>query len=493
LLEEFSARGKDEPFEMSKLLIRLGLRFAHPADEHAFVARFTQRDVWRTQAAMLLGALIYCAFGIWDWILDPLAWTTTLAIRFAVAGFVLLPLTGLLGRRSAQHWAETIHLVYCVVPGCVLSIIYLLLEPSFDQAAAGLIIVILFVSTLLPLRLTSLAIFCVVTWACFVLCEAFAVHERVGMRFVNNFEIGIAYTLSLYAVGAREYEARHRFRTNQALRREMDRSERMLADLRDAQAHLVQAEKLASLGQLVAGVAHEINTPLGLALTTSTTMEGDLQQLGHTIASGQVRRSELDRGIARVNAGLRLVFANLTRAVDLVHSFKQVAIDQTIEEQRSFELQSWLSELVSTLEPLVRRKGHRLQVQCAEGIILDSYPGALAQVVSNLILNAIVHGFPEGCSGHLGLAVSRSAKGEVSLVFSDDGVGIPAEDLSRVFDPFFTTRRAQGSTGLGLHIVFNLVAGSLQGQIEVSSTVGCGTTFTVILPSRLLQPGSRKV
>jgi signal transduction histidine kinase len=353
--------------------------------------------------------------------------------------------------------------------------------------------VILFVSTLLPLRLTSLAIFCVVTWTCFVLCEAFAVHERAGMRFINNFEIGIAYTLSLYAVGAREYEARHRFRTNQALRREIDRSEKMLADLRDAQAHLVQAEKLASLGQLVAGVAHEINTPLGLALTTSTTIEGDLQQLGHTIASGQVRRSELDRGIARVNAGLRLVFANLTRAVDLVQSFKQVAIDQTIEEQRSFELQSWLRELVSTLEPLVRRKGHRLQVQCKAGIILDSYPGALAQVISNLILNAIVHGFPEGRSGHLELAVSCPAEGEVRLICSDDGVGIPAEDLSKVFDPFFTTRRSKGSTGLGLHIVFNLVASSLQGQIEVTSAVGCGTTFTVTLPSRLLQPGSRKV
>ena len=478
---------------MSTLLIRLGLRFPHPADEHAFVARFTQRDVWRTQAAMLLGALIYCTFGIWDWILDPQAWTTTLAIRLAVAGFVLLPLTALLGRHSAQPWAEAIHLAYCVVPGCVLSIIYLLLEPGFDHAAAGMIIVILFVSTLLPLRLTSLAIFCVVTWTCFVLCEAFAVHERAGMRFVNNFEIGIAYTLSLYAVGAREYEARHRFWTDLALRREMDRSEKMLADLRDAQAHLVQAEKLASLGQLVAGVAHEINTPLGLALTTSTTIEDDLRQLGHTITSGKVRRSELDRRITRVNAGLRLVFANLTRAADLVQSFKQVAIDQTIEEQRSSELQPWLAELVSTLEPLVRRKGHSFQVQCAKGIILDSYPGALAQVISNLILNAIVHGFPEGRSGRLGLVVSRPAADEVRLVFSDDGVGIPAEDLPKVFDPFFTTRRARGSTGLGLHIVFNLVAGSLQGQIEVASTVGRGTTFTVSLPARLVQPDSREV
>ncbi|WP_132253887.1 sensor histidine kinase [Methylobacterium segetis] len=470
---------------MHPLLIKLGLRFEQPADERDFVRHFTLDDLGRTRAAMLLGAFVYCAFSVWDWILDPAVWTTTLAIRLAVAGFVLLPLTAALGSRPAQSWAEPIYLAYCAVPGCVLSLIYLRLEPGFDHAAAGMIIVILFVSTLLPLRLTSLAAFCVLTWTCFALCESFAVHERAGMRFVNNFEIGMAYALSLYAVGAREVRARRQFQTERALRREMERSERALAELRDAQAHLVQAEKLASLGQLVAGVAHEINTPLGLALTTSTAVEGDLRRLVATVESGQVRRSDLTQAIARLREGMGLLFANLTRAADLVTSFKQVAVDQANEERRSFELRPWLHELMSTLGPLLRRKGHALRIACEDAVILDSYPGALAQVISNLALNAVIHGFPEGHAGHLDLSVSRTEEGGLRLVFRDDGVGIPADQLQKVFEPFFTTRRDQGSTGLGLHIVFNLVVSKLQGRIELASGTGTGTRFTITLPLTL--------
>ncbi|AWN42939.1 sensor histidine kinase [Methylobacterium durans] len=477
---------------MHKPLIQLGLRFEQPADERDFVRHFTLDDLGRTRAAMLLGAFVYCAFAVWDWILDPAAWTTTLAIRLAVAGLVLLPLTAALGSRPAQGSAESIYLAYCAVPGCVLSLIYLQLEPGFEHAAAGMIIVILFVSTLLPLRLTSLAIFCVLTWTCFALCESFAVHERAGMRFVNNFEIGMAYALSLYAVGAREFRARRQFQTERALRREKERSEAALAELRDAQAHLVQAEKLASLGQLVAGVAHEINTPLGLALTTSTAVEGDLKQFVRTIESGQVRRSDLTLAIARLREGMGLLFSNLTRAADLVTSFKQVAVDQANEERRAFALGPWLRELMSTLGPLLRRKGHEMRIQCEDGIVLDSYPGALAQVISNLALNAVIHAYPEGRTGHLDLTVSRLDESGLRLVFSDDGLGIPADHLQKVFEPFFTTRRDQGSTGLGLHIVFNLVVSRLQGRIELASGAGTGTRFTITLPLALEQARERE-
>ena len=474
---------------MHRLLIKLGLRFEQPAEEAEFVRRFTLDDLARTQAAMLLGAFVYCAFSVWDWILDPSVWTTTLAIRLAVALLVLLPLTAALRFERAEPWAEPIFLAYCAVPGCVLSLIYLLLEPGFDHAAAGMIIVILFVSTLLPLRLTSLALFCGLTWLVFVVCESFAVHERAGMRFVNNFEIGMAYALSLYAVGAREYRARRQFQTERALRSEKERSETALAELRDAQAHLVQAEKLASLGQLVAGVAHEINTPIGLALTTSTAVESDLKHLALTVESGQVRRSDLNQAVARLREGMGLMFANLTRAADLVHSFKQVAVDQANEERRSFAVEPWLRELMSTLGPLLRRKGHALDIRCEGGIVLDSYPGALAQVISNLALNAVVHGFPDGRAGRLDLSVTRE-EGGLRLVFSDDGVGIPAENLQKVFEPFFTTRRDRGSTGLGLHIVFNLVVSTLQGRIELASAAGQGTRFVISLPLSLQQAGA---
>lgn len=473
------------PSAVRKLLYRLGLSFEDPADERAFVARFTLDDLGRTQAAMLLGAFVYCAFAVWDWILDPAQWRATLALRLAVAVAVLLPATAALSWPGARRRAEAIYLVYCVVPGCVLSLIYLLLKPGFDHAAAGMIIVILFVSTLLPLRLPSLAAFCGLTWACFAVCESFAVHERAGMRFVNNFEIGMAYALSLYAVGAREVRARRQFRTEAALRREKERSEAAFADLRRAQAHLVQAEKLASLGQLVAGVAHEINTPIGLALTTSTAAEGDLKQLLRAVETGQVRRSELTNGLARLSEGMRLLFANLTRAADLVHSFKQVAVDQANEERRRFEVRSWLLEVMSTLGPLLRRKGHEVRVACESGIMLDTYPGALAQVISNLALNAVIHGYPDGRSGVLDLTVSRAGEDRLCIVFADDGIGVAPENLPKVFDPFFTTRRDKGSTGLGLHIVFNLVAASLQGQIALSSDVGAGARFVITLPLSL--------
>ena len=379
---------------MHKLLSRLGLRFEDPVEERAFVARFTLDDLFRTQAAMLLGAFVYCAFAVWDWILDPVHWIDTLLLRLTVATALLLPATAALSWPAARPWAEAIYLSYCVVPGCVLSLIYLRLGPGFDHAAAGLIIVILFVSTLLPLRLSSLVIFCGLTWLWFVVCEAFAEHERPGMRFINNFEIGMAYALSLYAVGARELRARRQFQIEEALRRETQRSEAALSELREAQAHLVQAEKLAALSQLVAGVVHEINTPIGLALTTSTAADGDLRHLQRAVETGQLRRSDLTQGLSRVSEGLRLLFSNLTRAADLVHSFKQVAVDQANEERRTFELRGWLEELMSTLEPLARRKGHAVRIRCEDGIILDSYPGALAQVISNLALNAIARDRP---------------------------------------------------------------------------------------------------
>lgn len=474
------------------LLARLGLRFIEPADEIRFVERFTLDDLGRTQAAMALGAFVYCAFAAWDRIVDPAVWTTTLAMRIAVALLVLLPLTAALSAKRARSWAEPIYLAYCLVPGCVLSAIYLALEHGFEHASAGMIVIILFVSTLLPLRLPALAAFCAATWLCFAVCEGLAQHERSSMTFVNNFEIGMAYALSLYAVGAREVRARLQFRTEQALRREKERSEATLVELRDAQARLVQSEKLAALGQLVAGVAHEINTPIGLALTIVTTIEADVKRLAHVVDGGQVRRSDLLQAVLRLEEGARLAFANLTRAIELVGNFKQVAVDQGSEARRDFEIRTWLSELMSTLEPLLRRRGHAVRIHCEAGIVLSSYPGALAQVITNLALNAVHHAFADGRSGALDLQVSRVGANDLRIVFSDDGAGIPADHLPRVFDPFFTTGRGRGNTGLGLHIVHNLVVSTLAGQIRLASETGRGTQVTIDLPLSLGERASRE-
>lgn len=481
----FRSSDSTGPPSMNALLAKLGLRFADPADEKRFVERFTLDDLGRTQAAMVLGAFVYCVFAAWDWILDPATWTTTLAMRIVVAVFVLLPLAAALFTERARNWAEPIYLVYCIIPGCVLSVIYLTLGGGFEHASAGMIIVILFVSTLLPLRLPALFAFCATTWVCFAACEYLAGQQRPGMSFFNNFEIGMAYALSLYAVCAREIRARVQFLTERALRWQKERSETTLTELRDAQAHLVQSEKLAALGQLVAGVAHEVNTPIGLALTTVTTIDADMKKLAYVVDGGHLRRSELVQAVARLREGAQLVFANLTRAAELVRNFKQVAVDQSNEMRRDFEVHVWLHELMSTLGPLLRRRGHEVRIDCEAGIVLSSYPGALAQVISNLALNAVHHGFADGRSGILDLRVSRVGADDVCIVFLDDGTGIPADDLPKVFDPFFTTGRDRGSTGLGLHIVHNLVVSTLGGQIELVSEAGLGTQVTINLPISL--------
>ena len=183
--------------------------------------------------------------------------------------------------------------------------------------------------------------------------------------------------------------------------------------------------------------------------------------------------------------GSQLVFANLQRAAELVHSFKQVSADQVSSERRSFEMTQWIRELLTSLRPALRRTDHEVSVECPPGLMLDTYPGALAQVMTNLIMNAVTHAYPPGAQGRLTIVISEPQPGSVQIEFADDGNGIPPQLLGKIFDPFFTTARNRGNTGLGLHIAFNLVANALQGRIEVASEPGRGTRFTITLPARV--------
>jgi signal transduction histidine kinase len=467
---------------MFALLIRLGLRFEDRIEERRFVDQYVRGSLGWTQIAMLLGAATYAGYTLWDWVLYPEVVPTTLAIRGGTALFVLLPLTALLSRRWMKPWAETIFLVYCVIPGCLLPSIYLVLPSGFTFAAPGMMMIILFVSTMLPLRIGSLAIFCLLSWVALLVAESFAPTMPAGLRFINHSLVGNAYALSLYAVAAREYRARRQFRTSEALQREKERSEKSLRDLRATQEHLVQAEKLASLGQLVAGVAHEVSTPLGLALTTSTTMEADLQAMADALGGSSVRRSDLTKGIDRLKQGLTLTFQNLHRASEMVHSFRQVAVHQADEDRRTFELKDWLSELMSKLGPLLSHHALTVEVECPPGIELNSYPGALAQVIGNLALNTAGHAYPDKRGGRLVITVSQPDPKSVRLVCADDGVGIPDQLQAHIFDPFVTTSREHGHAGLGLHIAFNLVASSLNGRLRLESKKGPGTQIAIEIP-----------
>ncbi|WP_310345534.1 ATP-binding protein [Methylobacterium sp. BE186] len=271
-------------------------------------------------------------------------------------------------------------------------------------------------------------------------------------------------------------------RREQALRRAKDQADAALVDLRQAQSDLIQAEKLASLGQLVAGVAHEINTPLGLALTTATVVRDETRVFDEALAAGQLSRSRLTHYVGRVREGALLLCTNLARAADLVHGFKQVAVDRVSDEQRRFPLDAWLDELLASLMPLLRQGGHAVSRTCPP-LTVETNPGALAQVVTNCVTNAVVHGFAAGRPGHIAVTVAELRPGTIRLEIADDGRGIPPENLDRIYDPFFTTARSRGSTGLGMHIVHNLVTAKLGGRITLESRPGEGTRVRIEFPA----------
>ncbi|CAO3419773.1 ATP-binding protein [Azospirillum endophyticum] len=270
----------------------------------------------------------------------------------------------------------------------------------------------------------------------------------------------------------------------------MQQLERAYADLKDTQASLVQAEKMASLALLVAGLAHEINTPIGIAFGCATHLSGRTGMLAEAFQRGTMKRSELAAYVATAGESSRLIEQNLTRAAELIQSFKRVAVDQTSEERRRFDLLAYLEEVVTSLGPTLRKSPHRIAIACSPGIVMDSFPGALSQVVTNLVMNALTHAFPPDGRGHMVIDVDEVAEGEVEIRFADDGVGIAADNLPKLFEPFFTTRRGSGGSGLGLHIVFNLVTQSLGGRISVDSIPGDGTTFTLRIPKTVANPQS---
>jgi len=261
------------------------------------------------------------------------------------------------------------------------------------------------------------------------------------------------------------------------------------------QAELVESGKLAALGNLVAGVAHEMNTPLGNAVLAADTVSSKVEQFRQKSASG-LRRSDLDLFIHEINEGAKLILGNVQRASAMVENFKQLAVDQASGLRRRFMLRDVLNEAVSAISPTLKRSPIKLHLELEATAELDSIPGPLSQVVINLISNAFVHGFPDQSRGDIWLESSMNGASEVVIKIRDNGAGIPDENKHRIFEPFFTTRFGKGGSGLGLHIVHTIVTGVLGGRIAVSSQLGQGTIFSVtiplIAPINLNRPGYRE-
>ncbi len=254
-----------------------------------------------------------------------------------------------------------------------------------------------------------------------------------------------------------------------------------ISNLNRTQESLVRSEKLASLGSLVAGIAHELNTPLGNALTVASTVEERTKEFVAEAEKG-LSRSMLNNYVEMLQASSPLMIRSLTRAAELITSFKHVAVDQTSSQRRKFNLAQVIKELADTVHHTFKRTPHTLVIDVPEDMVLDGYPGPLGQVVTNLINNALVHAFAGRDHGQMKFHAHYAGPERVVLEFSDDGQGIPTANLKHIFDPFFTTRLGKGGSGLGLNIVHNIVEGLLGGSIRVESELGKGTSFIIELP-----------
>jgi signal transduction histidine kinase len=255
----------------------------------------------------------------------------------------------------------------------------------------------------------------------------------------------------------------------------------------ETQRYLIETERLAALGGLVAGVAHEISSPIGTSLTVASTLARRGTDFIAQTASGQLRRAQLVEFADGCRGAAEQLVANLQRAGDLIQSFKQVAVDRSSDDRRVFDLKLATEQVIASVRSRLLKSQSSLAIEMPSDIIMDSFPGPYGQVLTNLIFNAVTHGFTDGPGGHMLIKARRLDMEQVEVTFSDDGSGIAEEVQRHVFDPFFTTRRAQGSTGLGLYIVYNLVTQQLGGRITLVSAPGKGTTICMTIP--LLAPG----
>ena len=272
-------------------------------------------------------------------------------------------------------------------------------------------------------------------------------------------------------------------KTEDELRASKEKAESALHELNTAQQNLIDAERLAALGGLVAGVAHEVNNPIGISLTVASSFARRTEAFENELKAGQgLRRSQLDEFVRTSREAAQQLVGNLHRAGELIQSFKQVAVDRSHAERRSFSLREATDQIIASLRPALKKASIALSVEVPENLVIDGYPGSYGQILTNLFLNAVTHAFPEGRSGTITISARPRGNDDVEIIFSDDGAGMTPDVQRQAFDPFFTTRRNEGGTGLGLHIVYNLVTQQLGGRMMLDSRPGQGTTFRIIMP-----------
>jgi len=302
-----------------------------------------------------------------------------------------------------------------------------------------------------------------------------------GLISCRIFDVG---GRACYLWAVTDITLRHRMEERMAaLNTELEeRVQLRTAELQRAQGELIRAEKLAALGSLVAGIAHELNTPIGNSVTVASTLHDKTQEFATQVADGTLRRSALNTYLESARTASDLLLRSLYQARSLVASFKQVAVDQTSDQRRRFDLAEVVGEVLTTLSPTLRKTPFAIDIDIPPGILMDSYPGPLGQVINNFVNNALLHAFDGRYNGTIRIRAEATADEQVTIIVADDGNGIPEEHHRRIFDPFFTTKLGQGGSGLGLNIVYNIVTRVLGGHIDVESHIGAGTTFVLKMP-----------
>ena len=257
-----------------------------------------------------------------------------------------------------------------------------------------------------------------------------------------------------------------------------------LESLKETQDHLVQNEKMAALGGLVAGIAHEINTPVGIGVTAASLMEEKTNAIMQLHQSGKMKRSQFEDYLQVASDTTNAILSNLFRAADLIRNFKQVAVDQSSEEKRRFNLKEYIESILISLRPKLKNKNYSIQTYCPEDLEIFSYPGIISQIFTNLIMNSLIHGFEQEPDGTINIEAEMRGD-QLWLRYGDNGKGMDSETLKKIYNPFFSTKRTKDGTGLGLHIVFNLISQTLKGTIACQSSPGAGTVFEITIPITL--------
>lgn len=288
--------------------------------------------------------------------------------------------------------------------------------------------------------------------------------------------------LELEALNAQlENDIAERKKAENELKKSNENLQDSLTKLKFAQDKLIQSEKLASLGGLVSGIVHEINTPIGIGITASTFMMQKVKKIEKKYNDGRMEDADFHKFLKTMYDGVAMISKNLSRAGDLVSNFKQVSVDQASEKPRRIIVDEYIHEVLSSLSMELKNSPHDIEVNCPENLIFDSRPGALAQIITNFVMNAINHAFEEMDKGRIVFDITADET-YLQLTCRDNGKGMSPDALKQVFDPFYTTRREQGGSGLGLYVVYNLVTKALGGTIDCESTPGEGTSFSINVP-----------